>query len=129
MKLNISYPINGTQKLIEIDDDAKLCVVRCSLLAPLAVPPGLAVGLLGNGGRAGEGEGRILCRRGGGRRGGWRSVPLAYLWGSHGLPLRPRSLPCDDVSRPCRGSLGARCPGSALCVGKPLGRLSRERLD
>jgi len=24
MKLNISYPINGTQKLIEIDDDAKL---------------------------------------------------------------------------------------------------------
>lgn len=26
MKLNISYPANGTQKLIEIDDDRKLRV-------------------------------------------------------------------------------------------------------
>ena len=26
MKLSLAYPVAGTQKLIEIDDDAKLCV-------------------------------------------------------------------------------------------------------
>jgi len=26
MKLSLAYPAAGTQKLIEIDDDAKLCV-------------------------------------------------------------------------------------------------------
>eukprot|EP01044_Picomonas_judraskeda_P007060 COSAG03_NODE_738_length_6028_cov_159.171698_2_plen_111_part_00 len=29
MKLSLAYPVAGTQKLIEIDDDAKLCVVLC----------------------------------------------------------------------------------------------------
>ena len=31
MKLSLAYPVAGTQKLIEIDDDAKLCV-PCPLL-------------------------------------------------------------------------------------------------
>jgi hypothetical protein len=26
MKLSLAYPVAGTQKLIEVDDDAKLCV-------------------------------------------------------------------------------------------------------
>ena len=30
MKLSLAYPVAGTQKLIEIDDDAKLCVHYCN---------------------------------------------------------------------------------------------------
>lgn len=49
MKLSLAYPVAGTQKLIEIDDDAKLyvtCPPRLSVLgAAVFLCPAVATGL------------------------------------------------------------------------------------
>eukprot|EP01045_Picozoa_sp_COSAG04_P027275 COSAG04_NODE_3959_length_2396_cov_7.354375_5_plen_66_part_00 len=65
MKLSLAYPAAGTQKLIEIDDDAKLCVEhpivparRSARLGRLGFESGLDLPLVrGGAGQRGRGVG------------------------------------------------------------------------